>query len=54
MPNKVKAQEKLKPVVLEFGAITNLNAIKDRPEIVCCSMLFTDDIVALVSSMAKE
>ena len=39
-------------MVSEFGAITNLKAIKDRPEMVCCSMLFTDEIVARVSSIA--
>jgi hypothetical protein len=54
MPNNVNASEKLKPVVSEDGAITNLKAINDKPEMVCWSMLFTDEIVALVSSIACE
>ena len=54
IPNKVNASEKLKPEVSDDGAITNLKAISDKPEIVCWSMLFTDDMVALVSSMAYE
>ena len=48
----VNEREKLRPSMFEFGDITNLNAINDKPEMVCWSMLFTDDIVALVSSMA--
>lgn len=53
MPNKLKASEKLKPCVVEVGAITNLKATSDSPEIVCWSILFTEDIVALVCSLAK-
>ena len=48
----VKADEKDSPDVELFGAMTNLNKIKDNPEIVCCNILFTDEIVALVSSNA--
>ena len=53
-PNKLNAWVKLRPSMFDVGAITNLKAIKDRPEIVCWSMLFTDEIVALTSSLAKE
>ena len=53
-PNKLNAWVKLKPSMFEVGAITNLKAINDRPEIVCWSILFTDEIVALTSSLANE
>lgn len=53
IPNKVKADEKLKPSVVELGAIVNLNKISDKPEMVCWSILFTEEIVALVCSLAK-
>ena len=42
----------LKPSVDELGATTNLNKISDRPDMVCWSILFTEDIVALVCSLA--
>ena len=53
MPKSVNAPEKLRPSIFFAGAMTNLKHIKDIPEIVCCNMLFTDDIVARVSSLAK-
>ena len=53
MPKTENAAEKLKPVISFVGAITNLKAISDRPEMVCCNMLFTEDMVARVSSRAK-
>ena len=53
IPNNVNADEKLKPSVDELGAITNLNKISDRPDMVCWSILFTEDIVALVCSLAQ-
>ena len=48
-----KAAEKPKPATSDDGATTNLKHIKDKPEIVCCNMLLTDEIVARVSSKAK-
>ena len=48
----VKAEEKDSPVIELCGATTNLNNINESPEIVCCSILFTEDIVARVSSNA--
>ena len=52
MANNVNADEKDSPVDVLFGATINLNRINDNPEIVCCNMLFTDEIVARVSSSA--
>jgi hypothetical protein len=52
MAKTVKAAEKDRPDEVLFGATTNLNKINDKPEIVCCNMLFTEEIVARVSSNA--
>lgn len=53
MPNIENAPAKLNPLFSLSGAITNLKQINDIPEILCWSMLFTDDMVARVSSSAK-
>ena len=52
MANIVNAVENDSPVVALFGATTNLNKIKDNPDIVCCNILFKEEIVARVSSSA--
>ena len=52
MANIVNAEENDSPAVALLGATTNLNKIKDNPDIVCCNILFTDEIVARVSSSA--
>ena len=54
VPKRKNAAEKLKPVTPFAGAITNLKQIRDKPEIDCCTMLFTDDMVARVSSLANK
>jgi hypothetical protein len=51
-PKMKNAAEKLRPVTSFAGEITNLKQISEIPEIVCCNMLFTEDMVARVSSMA--
>ena len=51
-PNKLNASVNDRPVAFVEGAITNLKAIRERPDIVCWNMLFTEEIVALVSSLA--
>ena len=46
------AAEKLNPVMPSAGDITNLKHIKERPVIVCWSILLTDEMVARVASRA--
>ena len=54
MAKKEKAMEKLIPESAPFALTINLKHMREIPEIVCCNMLFTDEIVARVSSSAYE
>ena len=50
---KIKnAIEKFVGESVPFILTTNLKQIRENPEIVCCNILFTDEIVARVSSKA--
>lgn len=53
MQKMENADENPCPLVLLSADTINLKHIKDIPEIVCWSILLTDDMVARVSSSAK-